>query len=79
MHALRFLEPLRLRRIKKEMLHAAKHHELYHLWWHPHNFGANIEQNFMFLEEVLKSYKRCHDDYGMQAMTMSDFYYSINK
>lgn len=78
MHALRFLEPLRLRRIKNEMLHAAKHHELYHLWWHPHNFGANMEQNFLFLEEVLKCYKKCHEDYGMQAMTMSDFYYSIN-
>lgn len=79
MHALRFLEPLRLRRIKKEMLYAAKHHELYHLWWHPHNFGANMEQNFSFLEKVLKCYKKCHEDYGMQAMTMSDFYYIINK
>lgn len=79
MHALRFLEPLRLRRIKKEMLYAAKHHELYHLWWHPHNFGENMEQNFSFLEKVLKCYKKCHEDYGMQAMTMSDFYYIINK
>lgn len=78
-HVLRFLEPLRLRRIKKEMRYAAKHHELYHLWWHPHNFGANMEQNFSFLEEVLRCYKKCHEDYGMEAMTMSEFYEQLRK
>lgn len=38
---LSFLEGLRLRRIRHEMVHAAKKGELYHLWWHPYNFGAN--------------------------------------
>lgn len=69
---LSFLEGLRLRRIKKEMLHAAKHNEMYHLWWHPHNFGANMNENLSFLEHVLKCYKECHDKYGMESYTMGE-------
>lgn len=70
---LSFLERLRLRRIRKEMIHAAKTGELYHLWWHPHNFGANMEENLSFLEKVLKTYKDCHDRYEMQSLTMNEF------
>lgn len=69
---LSFLEGLRLRRIRSEMMHAAKEGELYHLWWHPHNFGANMEENFGFLEDILKVYKDCHDRYGMQSLTMNE-------
>lgn len=69
---LSFLEGLRLRRIRSEMMHAAKEGELYHLWWHPHNFGANMEKNFGFLEDILKVYKDCHDRYGMQSLTMNE-------
>jgi peptidoglycan/xylan/chitin deacetylase (PgdA/CDA1 family) len=78
MHKLRWLEGMRLRRIKKEMLYTAKHHELYHLWWHPHNFGADMDKNFAFLEEVLKCYKVCHAEFGMESMTMKEFYYKFN-
>lgn len=69
---LSFLESLRLRRIKKEMTYAAKEGEMYHLWWHPHNFGANMEKNLQFLEKVLQTYKECHDQYGMQSCTMNE-------
>lgn len=78
MRELRWFEGLRLRRIKKEMKYAAKHNELYHLWWHPHNFGADMEKNFAFLEEVLKYYKKCHAQYGMESMTMKEFFNNIN-
>lgn len=54
--SLRFLEPLRLRRIKKEITRAAKRGEIYHLWWHPHNFGANVDQNINFLEKIINHY-----------------------
>ena len=39
-HNLAFLNGMRLNRIKREMIHAAQYNEIYHLWWHPHNFGA---------------------------------------
>ena len=69
---LSFLEGLRLRRIRKEMIYAANNGEIYHLWWHPHNFGANMAENIGFLENVLKTYKDCHDRYGMQSLTMNE-------
>lgn len=69
---LSFLESLRLKRIKKEMTYAAKEGEMYHLWWHPHNFGANMEKNLQFLEKVLQTYKECHEQYGMQSRTMNE-------
>ena len=61
------------------MEHAAKHQELYHLWWHPHNFGADMEENLAFLEEVLRHYQYCHQQYGMCSMTMNEFYKEINQ
>jgi len=76
-HKLRWFEGWRLHRIKKEMKYAAKHNELYHLWWHPHNFGANMDENFAFLEDVLKYYQECHVNYEMESMTMKEFYYKL--
>jgi hypothetical protein len=35
---LKFLENLRLERIKSGMTYAAKKNLTYHLWWHPHNW-----------------------------------------
>lgn len=75
--SLRFLEPLRLRRVKKEMMYAAMNKELYHIWWHPHNFGAHMDENFMFLENVLKCYSDCCKEYGMRSMTMNEFYLTL--
>lgn len=72
MPSLKKLEPLRLRRIKKEMTRAAKRGEIYHLWWHPHNFGANMEENFSFLENLLNHYDHLHSTYGMTSSSMSE-------
>lgn len=69
---LSILEPLRLRRIKNDIRYAAKHNEMYHLWWHPHNFGSHMQENLSFLESVLEEYKECRDKYGMTSYTMRD-------
>lgn len=70
---LAFAEQLRLRRIRKEMEYAAKHKEVYHLWWHPHNFGSNMKENLKFLESILKTYNKMHIKYGMRSMNMEMF------
>lgn len=69
---LSFLEFLKIRRIKKAMLHAAKNGETFHLWWHPHNFGKNRKQNVANLRKVLQYYTELHQKYGMESMTMSE-------
>lgn len=70
---LKFLETLRLRRIKKSMTYAAKKGLVYHLWWHPHNFGSYKELNFQMLENILKHYKKLNENYDFQSSTMSSF------
>lgn len=76
---LAFAEPLRLRRIKQEMRYAARQGELYHLWWHPHNFGDNLNSNFEILERILKCFSECRDKYNMKSYTMDELSMIINK
>ncbi|MFY0643050.1 MAG: polysaccharide deacetylase family protein [Bacteroidia bacterium] len=70
--ALAFLEGLKLNRIKKSMKFAARNGLCYHLWWHPHNFSRNTEQNFKQLDQVLKYYLKLNQKYGMESLTMTD-------
>lgn len=71
---LSFLEGLRLRRIKKEMTKAARQKALYHLWWHPHNFGKNLEANFSILKQVIAHYEQLNKEFGMRSLTMDEIY-----
>jgi peptidoglycan/xylan/chitin deacetylase (PgdA/CDA1 family) len=66
------LESLRIRRIRSEMTAAAEAGEMYHLWWHPHNFGKHIEENFSVLEDILETYRRLKDQHGLESMTMAE-------
>ena len=68
--ALKRLDPIRLKRIKKSMTYAAENNQCYHLWWHPHNFGINLTENLSFLEEILKHYKKLHEQFGMESKNM---------
>jgi peptidoglycan/xylan/chitin deacetylase (PgdA/CDA1 family) len=72
MPILGFLEPLRMLRIKRAMTHAAKHGEVFHLWWHPHNFGTNQEANFRNLTTILEHFKALQKKYGMQSASMNE-------
>jgi len=63
---------LRLNRIKQGMTAAAKHGLGYHIWWHPHNFGANVDANLNFLEAVLCHFEVLKSQYGMQSMNMAE-------
>jgi peptidoglycan/xylan/chitin deacetylase (PgdA/CDA1 family) len=69
---MRHLEPLRLRRIAQALRHAAERGEIFHLWWHPHNFGAHTDENIAMLRAILTEYARCRERYGMQSMSMAE-------
>lgn len=69
----RALLALRLLRLKRGMTLAARSGGVFHLWWHPHNFGVNLEQNLALLEDVLRHYRRLADRYGMESRCMGDF------
>ncbi|MDB5198170.1 MAG: polysaccharide deacetylase family protein [Chitinophagaceae bacterium] len=65
------LDTLRLKRITSSMTHAARNKLMYHLWWHPHNFGINIEKNLEFLEKILIHYKKLSDQYNFTSLSMA--------
>ena len=69
---LAFLEPLKLYRIKRQMLHAAKNNLTFHLWWHPHNIGIRTQAHFMQLEEIFRYYVQLKETYGMQSLNMQE-------
>ena len=68
----RTFEPLRLHRIKCDLTEAARKGLLYHLWWHPHNFGVNTAANLAFLRKILEHYRSLHDVYGIESVNMGE-------
>ena len=69
-HPNRLINSLKLRRIKNEMTHAACTGSLYHLWWHPHNFGNHPEQCMSDLQELLEHFRILEKQYGMKSLHM---------
>jgi peptidoglycan/xylan/chitin deacetylase (PgdA/CDA1 family) len=67
---LKMLDKFRLKRIQNSMTFAAKHKQVFHLWWHPHNFGIHLHENLSFLEEILKHYQRLNLEFGMENKNM---------
>lgn len=63
----------RISRIKEEMEAAAKSGEVYHLWWHPHNFGHYPKENLRCLEDILQNFSVLKDTYGMESRSMGEF------
>lgn len=69
---LAFMEGLKVRRIKKQMLHAAKNGLTFHLWWHPHNVGVHTEFHMKQLEEIFSYYDELKEKYGMRSLNMGE-------
>jgi peptidoglycan/xylan/chitin deacetylase (PgdA/CDA1 family) len=66
------LEPLRLRRILSGLEHAAENGQVYHLWWHPHNFGVHTAENLAFLEKVLRRFAELRESRHMESLNMGE-------
>ena len=64
------LDKLRLKRIKAEMTHAAKNGEIYHLWWHPHNFGTHPKEGIEELRQILDHFQSCRERYDFRSYNM---------
>lgn len=69
-----FLNKLRLHRIKNEMTKAAKENKMYHLWWHPHNYGNHPEQSIKDLKSIIDHYIFLSKKYKMESLNMIDIY-----
>nr|WP_232337044.1 polysaccharide deacetylase family protein [Lysinibacillus timonensis] len=69
----KWLEHLKYKRISKSMELAAKEKKIFHLWWHPHNFGQQLEENLLMLRKILEHYNYLNEKYDFQSYTMSEF------
>lgn len=69
---LQLLEGLRLSRIKRAMDDAARNKRMFHLWWHPHNFGANTSKNIEFLDRISVYFNSLRKEYGMTSLNMGE-------
>ena len=69
---LEFFDRLRLRRICDELTAAATQSAIYHLWWHPHNFGRHLPKNMEFLHKVLEHYATLRQQHRMISLNMGE-------
>ena len=68
----RHLDAIRLRRLAGAMTHAAKHGKVFHLWWHPHNFGKYPKESLAFLDLVVDHFAELRRRHGMESLTMAE-------
>jgi hypothetical protein len=50
---------------------AARRDMVFHLWWHPHNFGVDLAANLSFLSAIFDHYALLKERSGMRSMTMA--------
>jgi len=60
---------------KKVLKYANNNNKLVHLWWHPHNFGINIEQNINMLAKVLEYANKI----GIESLNMREMGQALTK
>ena len=72
------MNDFKISRIKSELERAAKNSEVYHLWWHPHNFGQYPGQSLMGLERILEHYQFCKKKYDMISLNMGEIAQQVN-
>jgi polysaccharide deacetylase len=75
---LKAFENMRLKRIQNSMNYAARQGLNYHLWWHPHNFGVNMDENLAFLEKILIYYERLKREFDFESVNMQQLSEEIN-
>ena len=61
-----------MRRIVRELEDAARRGAVYHLWWHPHNFGVRQDRHLAQLDAVLDRFDRLREDGMMRSLTMAE-------
>ncbi len=69
---LKKLDPLRYMRLAGEMTRAAERKEIFHLWWHPHNFGTHLDENLTFLRRLLNLFSSLQNTAGMRSFSMGE-------
>lgn len=73
------LRRLRKKRIERAMLEAAQSKKIFHLWWHPHNFGKDPDEHLEDLEELLQRFTELREKYRMQSLNMQEIVAAVKE
>ena len=68
-----FANTLHLRRVLSELTTAGTKGEVYHLWWHPENFGDHPDENIQILASILEGYTKMKSRHGMESWNMGEY------
>lgn len=66
------IEGLRRTRILSAMDAAVENGGVFHLWFHPHNFGINLDNNLNTLRIIVDHFVHLREKYGWQNLTMRE-------
>ena len=66
------LDALHTRRLLGGLDDAAVQRRVFHLWWHPHNFGVDTALHLERLERLLERFGEHQNRYGMESLTMAE-------
>jgi hypothetical protein len=54
------------------MTRAARSGRLFHVWWHPHNFGTHAEENLEFVRRLFEHFRHLRERYGFTSRNMGE-------
>ena len=60
------------KKLAEQLKRAAEKREIFHLWWHPHNFGRQPERYLQFLEKILVEYEKLNKTHGLRSVSMEE-------
>jgi hypothetical protein len=78
-YAGRALESLKHRRIARCLRRAATTGSIFHLWWHPHNFGTHTRENLAFLRGILEEFDRLRERHGIMSLSMREVTHHVGR
>jgi hypothetical protein len=75
----RLFGPLCQHRIAAAMTNAATTGRIFHLWWHPHNFGSHVAENMAMLRQILEHYRALAERHGMASRNMGEIAWTVRR
>ena len=68
----RAFDEITYRRMARELETAAREQLVYHVWWHPDNFGVDTIENIARLRRFLDHFKKVQKRFGIESLNMGE-------
>jgi hypothetical protein len=58
---------------------AASTGRVYHIWFHPEDFGCYPNENLTLFSEVIQHFRQLREEYGMSSLSMAGVVDAVNR